>query len=324
MTVNGEGSQLRQTSSFEVRTELEKLLERDLLGPWDGPDEELQPGTSPAARYLLGRLVPRHPPAEPPEPIGRADGAAAPAGDADGGDDPSQLDREVSAGGGDDSGEDEAESDATVRSGSMAASAIGLAFSVPADVDVVLVTAAWGRYERTPSETHVTEQGRPRIVWQRHQAGGQVEVPLDAERSDVGVPDSEQEGVVIQYAVRHRGLRRVVELALVNAQRAAVSTPDTARLYQAGMTVTALDGHRAIFAGHNDPELGEPPGSHDDEKLHLELLHRGHREYAHGPPVRGGCRRSRRRAAGLAAVYYLLPCCRGATRGAGDRAGAHP
>ena len=59
MTANDEP---RQASSVEVRAELEKLLERDLLGPWDGPDEELLPGTSPAARY----------PARPP-------GAEAPA-----------------------------------------------------------------------------------------------------------------------------------------------------------------------------------------------------------------------------------------------------
>ena len=50
-------------TSFEVRAELESLLERDLLGPWDGPEEELPPGDSPAERYLLGRLVPRDAPA---------------------------------------------------------------------------------------------------------------------------------------------------------------------------------------------------------------------------------------------------------------------
>ena len=48
-------------TSFQVRAELEDLLERDLLGPWDGPEEELPPGTSPAERYMLGRLVPRQP-----------------------------------------------------------------------------------------------------------------------------------------------------------------------------------------------------------------------------------------------------------------------
>ena len=52
-------------TSFQVRAELEDLLERDLLGPWDGPQEELPPATSPAERYMLGRLVPRQQPEEP-------------------------------------------------------------------------------------------------------------------------------------------------------------------------------------------------------------------------------------------------------------------
>ena len=105
-------------TSFQVRAELEDLLERDLLGPWDGPEEELPPGTSPAERYMLGRLVPRQQPEEP------ADDEQL---------EPELVDREVaSPASGDDGEEEDAEADATVRSGSMAASAIGLAFSVPA------------------------------------------------------------------------------------------------------------------------------------------------------------------------------------------------
>jgi hypothetical protein len=263
-------------TSFEVRDKLEKLLERDLLGPWDGPDEELPPRTSPAERYLLGRLVPRQPPpeqaaAEPEDP-----GEAVDAEEHD----PSLLDREVT-GAADDPGDD-AESEATVRSGSMAASAIGLAFSVPADVDAVLVKATWGRYQQAPSHTHETEQGRPRMTWQRHPGGGAVEVPLATEDSAALVPDPEQEGVVVYYTVRHRGPRRVVELALVNGQRGAAKTPDVARLYQVGLTVTALDEVEAIFLGHNDPALDEPVSGSDDERLHLALLNREHREYAHG------------------------------------------
>jgi len=82
--------------------------------------------------------------------------------------------------------------------------------------------------------------------------------------------------------VRHRGPRRIVELALVNGQRAAAKTPDVTRLYQVGLTVKALDGNAAIFLGHNDPDLDGPPSTNDDERLHLELLNRNHREYAHG------------------------------------------
>ena len=220
-------------TSFQVRAELEDLLERDLLGPWDGPEEELPPGTSPAERYMLGRLVPRQQPEEP------ADDEQL---------EPELVDREVaSPASGDDGEEEGAEADATVRSGSMSASAIGLAFSVPATVDVISVVAKWGRYERSPSETHETPTGRAAITWHRVPAGGSVEVRTDAEGSDSLVPDDEQPGVVVRYTVRHRGARRVVELSLVNGQRTPAQTQDTARLYQVGLTVTALDGNAAIF-----------------------------------------------------------------------------
>ena len=52
-------------TSVQVRDELERLLVRDLLGPWDGPEAELPPRVPPSERYLLGRLVPRRPPPVP-------------------------------------------------------------------------------------------------------------------------------------------------------------------------------------------------------------------------------------------------------------------
>ena len=255
-------------TSVEVRAQLEKLLERDLLGPWDSPEEELPPGTSPAERYLLGRLVPQQPQREVTPGEGVLD------------DSPETVDRETVGVSHD--GEDDVEPEATVRAGSMAASSLGLSFTVGADVDVIAVTASWGRYERRYSETQQTEQGRPRMVWRRVPAGGSVEVRLDTDETGTEVPDPEQEGVVVRYTVRHRGSRRVVDLALVNGQPHPPTTPDTARLYQAGLTVTALDGASAVFVGLNDPELGDRPAGNDDERLHLALLHRQHREYAHG------------------------------------------
>jgi Helicase conserved C-terminal domain len=264
-----EPSAPRTATSFEVRAELEDRLARDLLGPWDGPDEELPPRDSPAERYLLGRLVPRDAPVD--ERTADAEGT---------GDDPALVEREVATT--TDAADTDVESEATVRAGTMAACAIGMSFSVPVDVDAVLVTAEWGRYQRVPSEVHETEQGRPRTVWKRYPAGGTVTVPLDADDSDRLVPDPEQEGVVLRYTVRHRDRRRVVELALVNAQRPVKSLPDTVRLYQVRFTVTAADGQGAIFIGHNDPDLGNAPSGHDDELLHLALLHRAKRDYAHG------------------------------------------
>jgi hypothetical protein len=262
-------------TSYDVRAKFEDLLERDLLGPWDGPTEELPPGTQPAERYLLGRLVPRDRPQDAEEVVPADELVEAEETE------PDLVDREVSEGDPGDE-DDEAESEATVRSGSMAASAIGLAFSVPADISRVTATASWGRYERRPSEVHETEQGRARMTWHRVPSGGEVEIPLDVEGSDYLVPDEGQTQVTVHYTVRHRDRRRVVELRLVNGQRGVKESPDTARLYQVGLTVTALDGNAAIFLGHNDPDFSSLPPTGDSERLHLALLHRNKRQYASG------------------------------------------
>ena len=256
-------------TSYEVRAQLEQRLERDLLGPWDGPHEELPPGTAPAERYLLGRLVPhRSTPPQVTEELGVLD------------EDPDTVDLE--AAGVDDVGDPDVEPEATVRAGSMAASSLGLSFSVPVEVASVAVEARWARYEGGPSQHHLTEQGRPRTVWHRIPAGGDVEVPLDGkDRLDL-VPDPTQELVRLRATVRERDRRRVVDLALVNGQSLPSERPDTARLYQVQLVVTAADGTSAIFLGHNDPDLGDPPTTTDAERLHLQLLYRRRREYARG------------------------------------------
>ena len=46
-----------EATSYEVRGELQHLIERDLLGPWDGPEERFAPGArGPRDRYLVGML----------------------------------------------------------------------------------------------------------------------------------------------------------------------------------------------------------------------------------------------------------------------------
>ena len=80
-----------------------------------------------------------------------------------------------------------------------------------------------------------------------------------------------------------------------------------ARLYQVGLTVTALDGNAAIFLGHNDPEVAELPASSDDERLHLALLHRETRQYAHGRQCAVDAVRAGRGDAGVEACHDVLP-----------------
>ena len=259
-------------TSYDVRAELEAALDRDLLGPRDGEHEELPPGTPPAERYLVGRLVPRTRPGDPlPEPDDDDAGELLA---------PELVDREVT-----ESGEgpgDDVESGAAQRTGSMAASALGVSFVVPADVQRLVVTASWGAYAPAVSEVHLTEQGRPRTVWRRAPAGGEVEIDLTQADAPPYVVDSEREGVVLRVAVRQRTGCRVVEVALVNDQPVPPTSVDTARTYQTGLTVTALDGAAAVFVGHNDPALSTPPATSDAERRHLELLYRRFRRYASG------------------------------------------
>ena len=50
-------------TSYQVRDELEELIGRDLLGPWDGEDEQFRPGAmGPRERYLVGMLGPKQRP----------------------------------------------------------------------------------------------------------------------------------------------------------------------------------------------------------------------------------------------------------------------
>jgi hypothetical protein len=251
------------------------MLERELLGPWDGPHEELPAGTTPGERYLLGKLVPRRTEAE--EPVNDPDEAVE---DDDVEDRPELVEEAALDLDPDDTGG--APTPAAVRGRAMAASSLGLGFAVPPEVDRVLVTASWGRYERGPSESQTTETGRPRTVWRRVPAGGAVDVPVDVEGSGSDIPDSAQDQVQVRWRVRHRDGRRVAEVFLLNTQPVRTETPDRERLFQAGLTVTALDGTLPIFLGHNDPNLPEMRRDTDDEVRLLALQHRTQRLYATG------------------------------------------
>ncbi|MGW5289757.1 DISARM system helicase DrmA [Rhodococcus pyridinivorans] len=264
-------------SSVAVRDELEDRLQRDLLGPWDDQTEELPPGVQPAERYLLGRLVPFE---STPAPRTASEGDEAEPEPITPGD-PSIT--EMTDGAAGDITDTDPPSEATIRSGSRAASSMGVSFSVPHDVDTVVVTACWGRYAKAASELHVTEQGRPRRVWRRQPCGGPVEIDVSVPGDDVGVPDPAFEQVVLRWTVRHRGPRRIVDVAVVNTQPTPAKDIDTARMYQVQVEVAALDGSAAIFLGHNDPDMPEDVADpFDDERRALELLYRERREYAHG------------------------------------------
>ena len=152
-----------EASSYQVRDELTDLIERDLLGPWDGELEVFPPRSpGPLERYLVGRLGPKHEPASSREAAGDAvdaelsaggdasrRGAAGPADDAERGPDVGVIDGPV------------------VRDRRPG-------------TDELSVTVSWGRYAKSEQ---LDEAGNPRRVWSREPVASTVPVRLDGEAS---------------------------------------------------------------------------------------------------------------------------------------------
>nr|WP_245918711.1 DISARM system helicase DrmA [Actinomadura mexicana] len=254
-------------TSYQVRDELEKLVRDDLLGPWGGPEEEFAPkAMGPRERYLVGMLGPRPSPASTIESAGdMPDPEAGTGGDAAEGQLPEVLSPQTL--------------------GKIWASSMGLSFCVPGDVDAVVVKAEWGHYEQREQED---EEGKKVRVWSREPRDREKEVRLDAEESYKIPLTGEHEdapGVLLSVSVRPRDGRRVVEVALVNQQSEPETNKDTAWLFQPELTVTALDGAKAIFLPVDDPADDLHAVGDDTEELHLRLLYRNERRYAAGRNV---------------------------------------
>ena len=263
-------------TSHQVRDELQELIRRDLLGPWAGEREVFPPGSmGPRERYLIGMIGPK-------PRLGSNRGPAEQTTD---------VDETVQGDGGD--GEPP-EVLTPQMLGKMWASSMGLSFAVPADVDALTVTAAWGQYR--PVEV-TDEHEKKHRVWAREPVSYDREVRLDREpsyRIPLTVTDPDAPGVHLAVDVRPRDDRRVVQVVLVNTKAEPQNNAETAWLFQCGLTVTALDGHRAVFLPIDDP-LDDVRRLHDDlEEAHLRLLYRAQRRYASGrnvavhPEVRDG------------------------------------
>ncbi|MFD9946735.1 DISARM system helicase DrmA [Nonomuraea sp. NPDC059023] len=254
--------QFEEASSYQVREDLQKLVVRDLLGPWDGEAEQFDPkAMGPRERYLVGMIGPKH--------------AATSTRD--------QADQVPDTETGTDGDGREAELPEIVTPqnlGSIWASSMGLSFAVPADVDVVAVTASWGLY--TKSEV-LTDDDKTVQTWAREPITHDREIRLDGESSfwmPLTVERRDMPGVHLAVTVRSSKGRRVVELALINTQEEPDKNKDTAWLFQTRLRVRALDGQRAIFLPIDNGVVAE-----HGEEAHLQLLYRNERRYASGRNV---------------------------------------
>jgi hypothetical protein len=259
-------------SSYDVRDELAGLIERDLLGPWDGETETFHPNSrGPGERYLVGRLGPRHDPRSGREAAGEA------------------VDNDIAAGG--DGDDPELPDQLTMQNaGRMWASSMGLSFVVEGYVDTLTVTASWGRYAKTDV---LDEAGNPHRAWSRKPDQRVVQPRLDrpSQRIPLTGDDPRLPGVFLAVETRpyrngKAGGAHVVELSLVNGLDEPPANKDTAWLFQAKLVVTAAgEDVPAVFCPVDDPQDEVAvPGTDPEDRL-LRLLYRNERRHALGRNV---------------------------------------
>lgn len=250
-----------------VRDALHRLVALDLLGPACGPEEELL-SDPPRTRYVVGTLAPKS----------------------------EEIDRMVeddSLGGAGEEGADEGPQErVSTVSDTLFASSIGLTFVVAGGVSAIRVAVRWGAYERVQSETAVTDEGVPRMVWKRSPRGGESFLlqldpgPITKITPDLEYPDVRLEGLVRAPAPDGT---KVVTLFLVNDQTVAKNEllKDRKWVFQPEIEVGSADGESAVFMRRDhdvdyDPENGD---LEEEERAVLAMVYRKHAEFAIGHGV---------------------------------------
>ncbi|MGI8809950.1 MAG: DISARM system helicase DrmA [Acidimicrobiales bacterium] len=241
------------TSPAELRSELERLVLTDLLGPAD-PHEQLPGVRSPVREwYLVGMLAPKGTIVDP----NRADGDDLQVGDEGGPPGPDDRPSKVV----------------------LFPSSAGFTAAVESACTSLTVTASWGRYEKIPNPDP-TATGASQRLWQRHPAGGAVTLPLTD--GDIGPerPDPAQPEVVVRGRCRRTASCWLVTLFLVNEQLPVATNVDERWLFQIELSAAPADGSPA-FVGRQ-VALPAGPGPTDPELAHLDLLYREKVEFAVG------------------------------------------
>lgn len=243
-------------SDHDLREMLHETVVMDILGPANGPEEEIL-GTSVRDRYLVGKLAPKE------SLIDEADAGDLPEGEGD-------------------HGGDGTPEGVTLMSQSIVPSSFGLTFCVDASCATLEIEATWGHYRKAESEIHVTEAGKPKRVWKRRPAGGKVQLDLTPGDVKPLIPDAEQPEVFIRGIVRPPTAagEKIITLFLVNAQEALETNQDEAWLFQAQLALRAPND-ADVFRRRTSGESG----SDDAERAALAMLYRDKVEFAVGHGV---------------------------------------
>jgi len=239
-----------------VRELLQLAVIDDLLGPADGPVEEIV-GMSVRDRYLVGKLAPMD--TEP---------------------DAAETDNFGTSGKVDP--DDQGEEIETSSSHSLVPSSMGFTFCVDGKLESVQLFANWGRYERTQSEREDEETGKSRRCWKRIPSGGSAVVSLNKRTIDPIRVDADCPSVVVQGSVSAplENGDRLVTLFLVNTQTMPEQNQDQAWIFQPELMVRDKEG-QAIFRRRPILRADE----FDEEREALEMIYRDRVEFAVGHGV---------------------------------------
>jgi len=254
---------LNNPTPSQIRDELTQMIIRDLLGPAGGEEEELnQYEDHVFQRYLLGMLAPKD-----KEVAG------------------GELD-ELATGDGDEG--EEGNTDAGVPAGSTYfPSSMGLSFVVAAEIGDIVVSAEWGHYQRTKSETQQNKTGNPANVWKRKPVvAPEMVLPLQEGGISPRVLHPEHPLVLLQGRIRSSPDGWVITLFMVNQQeeRKGRNEPkDEAWVFQPKLRVHGTNRQPVFVQRKNaKADLSKMDPLTREESETLEMLYRHQREFAVG------------------------------------------
>lgn len=248
---------ISDTTPYEqayVRELMQSAIIDDLLGPADGPNEEII-GMSVRDRYLVGKLAPQD------AVITEED--------------------ELPGAGAENGQEGTHEVDASTNQ-SLVPSSLGFTFCVDSTVDKVELIANWGRYERTESERIEEETEKPFRCWKRIPSGGSVTIPMNKRKIEPLVIDNTCPEVLVRGSISlplENG-DRLVTLFIINNQSIPEQNQDQAWVFQPELIVRDSE-KRPIF--RRRPVLDSDGG--DVEREALEMIYRKQVEFAVGHGV---------------------------------------
>jgi len=268
-------------SGNELRAELLRLVEGDLVGPAGGDHEEIDESRV-SDRYLSGMLAPKHrcpdddsspgtqsveenPEEEDPDEEDSGPSSMVVAVEA--------TESSISSSGAGDPDDGGADGEPAIQT--TFPSSIGFTCTVDGAVDKLRVAASWGRYEKVPSDHLETDAGKPKKVWRR--IPEQAEYVLPLVEGDIKFPanvhfcDAMHEILLEGRVRRQRGSDGrevwVATFFLVNGQTEPRELRDAHWLFQAQLTAESVDGRGVFVRQASGAAL-------DDEAAEMAMLYR--------------------------------------------------